>query len=187
MAASLAASPASAQMGEALGQNIRAACTGVTWAEMDAGGDRFVACLVATEESLAMAVNLPAADQEHVGLAFADVLRAPVEAGAPVPVPAASSLITRYLQNMIMFCSPQTFPGACDEAVRFTAVIAQAQSAETIAAQIADICGAVAAYPARRGEFAAIVDPLAARGATGADPVMRGRIDAFQAGVAACP
>lgn len=177
------------QTGETLAQQILAACTGLTWAEQQAVGPQYVACAIGTETALAAAVTLTESDHEQVGAAYAELLRAPVEAVAPAPYPAITMVIASRLQGLIFdYCHPPR-GGAetCVAAVRITAVEAQAQAAPIVGIHVQDICGVIRDQPTWRADIVAVVDGLAARAATGTDPVMQGRIDALQAGIAACP
>ena len=186
------AQPAS---GETLAQQVLSACGGLTWAELIEGtGPKLQACRLAADDAVLAAAPLPAADQEQVGVAFAEMMRAPVEAGAPAPYTAISYLMGSRFQSLIFdYCLPGGAPATtatletCAALVRIVAVTAQAQAADMIPIHVQDICGAIRDNPTWRPDIVAIVDELAARAATGTDPVMQGRIDELATGVAACP
>ncbi len=192
-----AAEPVLAQpvTGETLAQEILSACGGLTWAELiDGTGPKIIACRLAADDAFIAAFALPIADQERVGLAFAELMRAPAEAGAPAPYPAASYLMgSRFQGYLFDYCLPGGAPATtatletCTASVRMVAVAAQAQAAEIIPIHVQDICGAIQDNPSWRPDIVAIIDDLVARAATGTDPVMQGRIDELAAGIAACP
>ena len=189
-AAMLSAGPISAQprTGEALAQEILSACTGLTWAEEMTAAPRFVACALAIDGTVIAALPRTVADQERVGAALADLLRAPVEAGATAAYPAVAPLITASLQGLVYgYCVPGGSPETCTAVVRIGAVAAQAQVADIGAVFAQFICGALIDNPAWRPAIIAVIDGLAARAATGTDPVMQGRIDPLQAGTVTCP
>lgn len=193
----LSAGPVLAQpvTGETLAQEILSTCTGLTWAELiDGTGPKIVACRLAADDAFIAAFPLPIPDQEQVGLAFAELMRTPVEVGAPATYPAASYLFASRFQGLLFdYCLPGGAPATtatletCSASVRMIAVAAQAQAAEIIPIHVQDICGAIQQTPSWRTAIIAVVDELSARAATGTDPVMQGGIDGIVTGAAACP
>ncbi len=198
---SVAIGPVLAQpvTGETLGQSAVAACTGLTWAQMEAAFGGAVpevnACRETVHAAILAALALSAVDQERLGLAFTELLRQPVETAAPAPFPAVSYILTTEFEGWVAtYCTPpEVAPWAlgtleaCTATARMVVVGSQALSAEINSMTANTICGGVLnATPEWRTAAFAVVDELAARAATGTDPVMQVRIDHVVTGLAAC-
>lgn len=185
--------------GETLANAVVAACTGLSWAEAQAafGGDvpKVTACRETAYNSFQAAMALAAADQEQLGLAFTELLREPVEAAAPATFPAVTYLLTTQYEGWIAtYCTPAAAAPwglgtleACTGTIRMVLVGSQALAAELVSMTANSICSGILNSPAewRTASFA-ILDELAARAATGTDPVMQVRIDETVTGIAAC-
>ncbi len=197
----LAAGPALSQpaTGAALGQSAVTACAGLTWAQMEgafAGPVPAVdACRTAVHTAFETAVTLTAVDQEQVGFAYAELLRSPVEAGAPAPFPAVAYLLTSEFDGWAaLYCTPvavapwgEGTPERCASTMRLITVGGQALTADISSMVLNMYCSNMRGGPDFRAAIVDTVTELAARAATGTDPIMTTRIDNFAAGATACP
>lgn len=187
------------QTGQTLAEGLVATCPAFTWQLVEMAFAREVpevmACRDAMLDTFEAAVAMPAADQELVGVGFADMLRQPPEPGAPAPFAAVTITFTTELDRWVgVYCTPAglTFGAmgtleTCTAAARILVVASQALPEDAVPVTANTICAGISTGPTEwRTAVIAVVDDLAARAATGADPVMQDRIDAMVAGIARC-
>jgi hypothetical protein len=185
--------------GETLAQSVTAACTGLNWAEMQAAfagnGPEVTACREAAVAAFPVALDLAIADQERLAFSFVELLREPVEANAPAPFPAITYVLTMFFDGWLTtYCTPiGVAPWAegtlekCTAAVRMVGIANQAVSTALGPMVVNTLCAVIFSAPQWRAAITGITTELAARGATGTDPIVTVRVDDMATGTAACP
>lgn len=138
-------------------------------------------CVAASAALFAAAGMLSVADQERLGLAYVDIIRAARPAETFDKLPPTVDLLADIFRTMsYRQCWPRGVPStldACMAAIRIMTIASQAFPPDAVETVAIDICIGSQGRSEWQRAVLGVVDELVARLATGRDPVMQSPID----------